>query len=560
MIKRESGIAKGIKKKMVDEGEITENDLIIVPGVGKRLKPGLIPRDKVRTDHEVEMARSDLIQCVKNSKTVFSLIKDLSEDDGLEGWVQEKITKAEDYLNTVREYLEGKLATTEATSAGVRMQRALQREKEKRERSERYAQERYPIGTKPTPINEPQKDVKENEDPHDWMAQMKAMAHELAPQDKFRQAHQERMAQEKADLQARIAQDRENLPELEAEYRDMLARYKQLGGSNYQYADREQNLSREEREARDMEYSIRSLGQRIRAAQKLDEVAPPGAKAERMVKHIKKSYSKDGKLTPKEKSIAYATAWKAHNKGSVEEAANIAQQRAIAVNMKKQGKKPKNEDVSEEKQRLDPSCWTGYKKQGTKMKGGVRVNNCVPKESVAEDTDGQLPQDTLDLIDEYIAKVEPGADRNQMIRDVNRGVIHTSELEYALQDDSQGVAEGAPIIVMPSHKRLEKKDKPSLSRGMDPAKAQGIADAQAGKPYNNPYPFKPELGAPGNHEHNLYRASYDAAKKGVAEESKGLWANIHAKRERIKHGSGEHMRKPGSKGAPTADALRKSAK
>lgn len=49
-------------------------------------------------------------------------------------------------------------------------------------------------------------------------------------------------------------------------------------------------------------------------------------------------------------------------------------------------------------------------------------------------------------------------------------------------------------------------------------------------------------------------------KKGVAEESKGLWANIHAKRERIKHGSGERMRKPGSKGAPTADALRKSAK
>lgn len=31
----------------------------------------------------------------------------------------------------------------------------------------------------------------------------------------------------------------------------------------------------------------------------------------------------------------------------------------------------------------------------------------------------------------------------------------------------------------------------------------------------------------------------------------GLWDNIHAKRERIKRGSGEHMRKPGSKGAPT---------
>jgi hypothetical protein len=50
----------------------------------------------------------------------------------------------------------------------------------------------------------------------------------------------------------------------------------------------------------------------------VDEAAPPGAKAERMVKHIKKGYAKDGKLSDKEKSIAYATAWKAHNKGVTE--------------------------------------------------------------------------------------------------------------------------------------------------------------------------------------------------------------------------------------------------
>ena len=31
----------------------------------------------------------------------------------------------------------------------------------------------------------------------------------------------------------------------------------------------------------------------------------------------------------------------------------------------------------EEKQRLDPKCWKGYRKQGTKVKDGVRVNNCV---------------------------------------------------------------------------------------------------------------------------------------------------------------------------------------
>jgi hypothetical protein len=40
----------------------------------------------------------------------------------------------------------------------------------------------------------------------------------------------------------------------------------------------------------------------------------------------------------------------------------------------------------------------------------------------------------------------------------------------------------------------------------------------------------------------------------------GLYANIHKKRERIAEGSGEKMRKPGSKGAPTDDAFKKAAK
>ena len=41
---------------------------------------------------------------------------------------------------------------------------------------------------------------------------------------------------------------------------------------------------------------------------------------------------------------------------------------------------------------------------------------------------------------------------------------------------------------------------------------------------------------------------------------KGLYANIHAKRKRIKAGSGEKMRKPGTKGAPTKIAFTRSAK
>ena len=41
---------------------------------------------------------------------------------------------------------------------------------------------------------------------------------------------------------------------------------------------------------------------------------------------------------------------------------------------------------------------------------------------------------------------------------------------------------------------------------------------------------------------------------------KGLYANIHAKRLRIKQGSGENMRKPGAKGAPTAANFKRAAK
>ena len=42
------------------------------------------------------------------------------------------------------------------------------------------------------------------------------------------------------------------------------------------------------------------------------------------------------------------------------------------------------DNMMEVKQRLDAKCWTGKHKEGTKIKGGVRVNNCVPNEGVEE--------------------------------------------------------------------------------------------------------------------------------------------------------------------------------
>jgi hypothetical protein len=53
---------------------------------------------------------------------------------------------------------------------------------------------------------------------------------------------------------------------------------------------------------------------------------------------------------------------------------------------------------------------------------------------------------------------------------------------------------------------------------------------------------------------------YSQKNEEVVQEKRGLWDNIHAKRQRIKNGSGESMRKPGSEGAPSAEDLKNSQK
>lgn len=59
---------------------------------------------------------------------------------------------------------------------------------------------------------------------------------------------------------------------------------------------------------------------------------------------------------------------------------------------------------------------------------------------------------------------------------------------------------------------------------------------------------------------DLEKAKKAVDEEIVSEEKPGLYANIHAKRKRIAAGSGERMRKPGSKGAPTAKSFRDAQK
>jgi hypothetical protein len=66
--------------------------------------------DDMHADHEVQMARSDCYSAAKYAIELHRMLKEISEQQGLDGWVSEKITLANDYLRSVHEYLGHEMA------------------------------------------------------------------------------------------------------------------------------------------------------------------------------------------------------------------------------------------------------------------------------------------------------------------------------------------------------------------------------------------------------------------------------------------------------------------
>ena len=72
---------------------------------------------KAEADHEVQMARSDLYKIAKYSIKLHEMMKGVTEQEGIEGWVQSKITKAADYIGSVYHYLDYEMKFDEMTEA-----------------------------------------------------------------------------------------------------------------------------------------------------------------------------------------------------------------------------------------------------------------------------------------------------------------------------------------------------------------------------------------------------------------------------------------------------------
>lgn len=77
-------------------------------GSYKQKKKSKKVNESVKDDHEVVMARSDLYKTAKYAIKLHTMLAEISEEQGLPGWMQSKITKAADYISSVYHSLDHK--------------------------------------------------------------------------------------------------------------------------------------------------------------------------------------------------------------------------------------------------------------------------------------------------------------------------------------------------------------------------------------------------------------------------------------------------------------------
>ncbi len=104
------GVAESAILQGMIEARVTEDELLLMPGQGIKFKPELMPK---KSDHEVEMARQQLIEIAQNAEVIYELIQGVSEMQGLDAWIQKKIVIADDYLESVSSYLKGRVEVDE---------------------------------------------------------------------------------------------------------------------------------------------------------------------------------------------------------------------------------------------------------------------------------------------------------------------------------------------------------------------------------------------------------------------------------------------------------------
>ena len=477
-------IGKEIYKENISEGQVgnimrgmleahvNEEELLLAPGQGIKFKTELMPK---RTDHEVEMAKNQLRTAAQSAKRIYQNIKDLSEIQGLDGWVQAKITKASDYLDAVNNYIEGKKQMLEIQSEVDEQVDDLDQRIS--------AQYNTPQALAKTKTLD-QLAASGTQADYDRLGVM-------SPQ-QIERDYQAMLAAEPAQDAAVYAN-----PKLTPSARRPVQRYNPKGVPVREYDDKSpsstyvQSRSTLTNRDGDENFSKRIAtlatdkhgNQRVRALDTSREFGDEMTINTNIPKGV------TAKIVPQQ------------GDASIEETAKLSAREKFKRGLKRAG--------------YDPDA------------GADRLLNLIARQA-EERKEFEKKQKEQDA--EFYGKQKGVAEGLFGIDDRIKGKIQNIVKELSdvpgywdwQRDTFTPYGVEALIEALKSNKQYIKY---ALSLTSDD-----------------------------------YFDRDDLREQDVAEEEQGLWANIHAKRDRIKRGSGERMRKPGSKGAPTADAFRKSAK
>ena len=334
------------------------------------------PTKVTEPDHEVQMARSDLYKAGKYAIDLHNMLKTVGEAHGLEGWVQAKITKAADYLESVYHYLDYEMKSRGAMAEGA------------------------PTGPS-GPIPPGAVPVGGAVGPSVAPAQAAAMAAKgRIDQKKAIEAKIKDLEMQKQQLQRQLAQAGQVQETTSAG-----AIASSMGGNGLGKSKSEVGslFGGTYKTKKKLKEAPHSNAPRLSVVDKhLGTVAGPD------VEHDKQKIralltQMMGKLPAKYERVLRMRFFQDMTLRQIADKFNLGTERirqieAKALRMLKQSNRRPSQrtlggaldaysEVNEAKaikQRLDPKCWTGKHKEGTKIKGGVRVNNCVPNEGVEE--------------------------------------------------------------------------------------------------------------------------------------------------------------------------------
>ena len=119
------------------------------------LKEGFVEdANEANQDHEVQMARQECFHAAEHALALHKLLRNISEAQGLEGWVSSKITLANDYLQRVREYLEYELLTKDINDEAPALTIAEDQESKKKNQIVEYKVSGAELGSENYTIND----------------------------------------------------------------------------------------------------------------------------------------------------------------------------------------------------------------------------------------------------------------------------------------------------------------------------------------------------------------------------------------------------------------------